>query len=115
MAPYSSTQSAHHDNDVGCRSFQIRNDNNHLVTNLGFTKPLIESISTFKAKFESWEKREKSKADSRAESYHNNLMKEQAIIDSQVMELTNVQRERGMGIDKTDGVLVEGKEGNGKI
>jgi len=42
---------------------------------------------------------EKSKADLRAESFHDSLIGEQAIIDSQVKKLVSIQRDRGMNIN----------------
>ncbi|OEU09500.1 hypothetical protein FRACYDRAFT_142012, partial [Fragilariopsis cylindrus CCMP1102] len=78
---------------------------------LGFTAPLIDSISTFKAKFQNWAECEKSKADLRAESYRNSLIQEQAVIDSKLIELIDIQQEMGT-TEKNDNSsnTVEGKE-----
>mmetsp|Transcript_26062 Transcript_26062/g.57106 ORF Transcript_26062/g.57106 Transcript_26062/m.57106 type:complete len:283 (+) Transcript_26062:124-972(+) len=77
------------------------------ATDLGFTAPLIESISSFKSKIETWVEHEKSTTDARAQSYNNQLVQQQALIDSQVVELASVQRDRGMH-DAT----LEGEEEN---
>ena len=105
MAPYSSAELAHYDNDDD-DGYRTGHGQNNRTTDLGFTAPLIESISTFKSKLQHWAEHEKSKADSRVESYHNSLVQQQTIIDSQVSKLTGVQRERGMND------MLEGKEGN---
>ena len=104
MAPYSSAELAHYDNDDD-DGYRTGHGQNNRTTDLGFTAPLIESISTFKSKLQHWAEHEKSKADSRVESYHNSLVQQQTIIDSQVSKLTGVQRERGMND------MFESKEG----
>ena len=78
------------------------------ATDLGFTAPLIESISSFKSKIETWAEHEKSNTDARARSYNNQMVQQQALIDSQVIELASVQRDRGM-----DDATLKGEEENG--
>jgi len=63
---------------------------------LGFTSPLLDTISKSKSKIQDWVDYEKSKMDSKAESYRETLMEQETIIKSQVAELAIVQRERGM-------------------
>lgn len=63
---------------------------------LGFTSPLLENISKSKSKIQDWVDHEKSKMDSKAESYRETLLEQERIIQSQVGELAIVQRERGM-------------------
>jgi len=108
MAPHSSAQLFHYDDDDSYSYGQniIQNPN------LGFTAPLIDSISTSRAKFQNWVEVEKSKDDLRAELYHNILVKEQTDIDSQAKELIDIQRERGMKIysNKNDDNALEGEE-----
>lgn len=90
MVPDSSAQLSHYDG--GGNDDRVKLD-------LGFTSPLIDNISMFKAKFRKWAECEKSKADLRAESFHDSLIGEQAIIDSQVKKLVSIQRDRGMNIN----------------
>jgi len=108
MAPYSSAE-LFHDDDDDSNSHGHKIIQNH---NLGFTALLIDSISTSRAKFHKWAEFEKSKDDLRAESYRNSLIQEQSVIDSQAKELIDIQRERGMRINnnKNDDNTLEGEE-----
>lgn len=63
---------------------------------LGFTSPMLELISESKSKIQDWVDHEKSKTVSRAEYYCEKLAEEKTTINSQVAELTLVQRERGI-------------------
>lgn len=63
---------------------------------LGFTSPLMESISKSKSRIQDWVDHERLKIDSAAESYRQTLAEQETIINSQVEELATVQRERGM-------------------
>lgn len=63
---------------------------------LGFTSPLLETIANSKSRIQSWVDHEKSKMDSAAESYRQTLAEQQSVINSQVEELEDVQRELGM-------------------
>ncbi|MGK3748117.1 MAG: hypothetical protein ACI8RD_000407 [Bacillariaceae sp.] len=102
MAPHST----HYDNNYD-DGYNISSAHK---TNLGFTAPLIDSISTFKAKFQNWAECEKSKADLRAESYRSSLVQEQAVIDSRLTELIDIQREMGTNEKNDNSNTVEGKE-----
>lgn len=95
MAPYS--ELTHGDNDVD--AYRSSLERKSRVTDLGFSAPLLESITTFKSKMENWVEQEKSKADLRLKSYNKGLLEQQNNIDSQVSELARVQRERGMEDD----------------
>lgn len=71
---------------------------------LGFTAPLIDSIAKSKSKLQAWVDHEKSVIDSTVASYRESFAEQEKIINSQVAELTSVQRERGMddGISNDD-------------
>lgn len=95
MPPFSSSfQSVDVDND-----FRGSNMAGLTTTTTGFTSMLLQSIVTSKSKMEEWAQHEKAKADALAESYRQNLMEQQAMIDSKSTELLAVQMERGMKID----------------
>jgi hypothetical protein len=106
MAPHSSNYDSYDDGYNSQNGYNISNQK----TNLGFTAPLIDSISTFKAKFQNWAECEKSKADLRAESYGNSLIQEQAVIDSKLAELIDIQREMGTNEKNDNSNKAEGKE-----
>jgi len=103
MPPYSESVNGDNEGDVYKAGLQ-RKDR---TIDLGFTTPLIESISTSKAKIETWDGREKYNADLSLESYNKYLVQQQAIIDSQIKELNHIQRERGM-----TGEILVGKDEN---
>jgi hypothetical protein len=68
----------------------------------GFTSGLMDTILVSKSNLQRWGEFEKAKADTVAESYRQNLMQEQASIDSQVTSLLAVQMERGLNVHSDD-------------
>jgi hypothetical protein len=68
----------------------------------GFTSGLMDTILVSKSNVQRWAEFEKAKADTVAESYRQNLMQEQASIDSQVTSLLAVQMERGLNVHSDD-------------
>eukprot|EP00536_Pseudo-nitzschia_multiseries_P003346 jgi/Psemu1/301924/fgenesh1_kg.51_\ len=99
MPPYSESANGDNDGDGYDAGLQRK----HRAIDLGFTDPLMESISSFKTKIQTWVEHEKSSADRRFESYNKSLIQQQAIIDSQIKELNNIQRERGISSDVSVG------------
>jgi len=92
MPPFSESVNADNDGDA----YKAGLERKDRTIDLGFTTPLIESISSSKAKIETWVGREKYNADLSLESYNKCLVQQQDIIDSQIKELNHIQRERGM-------------------
>ena len=69
---------------------------NYWTAGLGFSSPLFESISKSKSKLQNWVDHEKSKMDSRAESYLESLAEHEAMIKKEAAELAIIQKERGI-------------------
>jgi hypothetical protein len=71
-------------------------EQNYLSLDSGFTTPLLVSISKSKSKMQKWVEHEKSKIDSRAETYRENLNEYETRTNMQSEELLMVQRECGI-------------------
>lgn len=107
MAPYShSAEVVPFENDGDGRRTNLGQNNR--ITDLGFTAPLIESISKSKTKLQHWAEHEMSTADVMVESYLESHMQQEKLINSQVSELVAVQRERGLN----DEIFESTKENN---
>mmetsp|Transcript_113085 Transcript_113085/g.316008 ORF Transcript_113085/g.316008 Transcript_113085/m.316008 type:complete len:257 (+) Transcript_113085:84-854(+) len=64
----------------------------------GFTSSLLDKLVVSRSKVEEWVQHEKAKADKVAEAYRQQLMQEQAQIDTKVTNLLAVQLERGLSV-----------------
>jgi hypothetical protein len=83
-------------------SAEIDHGDRDMKPQTGFTSGLMDTILVSKSKLQSWAEFEKAKADTVAESFRQNLMQEQASIDSQVTSLLAVQMERGLNVHSDD-------------
>jgi hypothetical protein len=68
----------------------------------GFSSELLDKLVMSRSKVEEWVQHEKAKADKVAEDYRQQLMQEQAKVDTKVTNLLAVQLERGLNM-KSEG------------